>query len=104
MAKNGKAKEKKEKKDTIPTIVSVIKRIMEVGVKSKEDCVEQVLEIYKNKGITHNIRGNEITKESVMRHLGNIEKALGTRKGWWSQYNLVEKENFRQWVPVEAEA
>ena len=93
----------KEEKPKVPTMVSVLKPIMVEGVESKEQAVKKAMDVFKNQGVTHNVRGAELTASKVMTHLGNIERDIATkRKGWWMGYEIVEKDNFRQWKALEA--
>ena len=101
--KPAKKESKKEEAPKVPTMVSILKPIMVAGVESKAVAVKKALDAFKAKGITHNVRGGEITEAKVMTHLGNIERDIATkRKGWWMGFQIVEKENFRQWKAVEA--
>ena len=88
-----KTKAKAEPKVKKITLVDIFLPILEAGVKDKETAVKKAMVQCKAKGITASSRGNVIDEARLLNHLTAILRDIKQpRKGWWSNYEIVEKE------------
>ncbi len=76
------------------TLVSVIKKFGKVGVKDKNELAKKVLAECKEKGVTQNTKGHEITEKKVLQLISAFMRDItNERSGHWSKLEVKEDAN-----------
>ena len=108
MAKEKNVAPKEEKKETpkVLRIASVFQEEAKKGASSRKVLAENILGVFKEKGITKNVRGHEIREERVLQQISamirDIRMERGKSKGsWWSKFLVDETEDLVRIVPKE---
>jgi len=85
-----------EKAETIPTISNLFEKVgQEKFYKTKQEIAEIMLQFFKSKNVTINIKGELITLEKLTSQVNSmirdIVKKTGPRK--WANFELDKKED-----------
>ncbi len=103
------AKEVKETKAKKPAVLKVATLFQEKGVEgapSRKELAKKILAAFKNKGITHNVKGKEIKEARVLQQISAMVRDIKNKRGektgsWWSKYTVEETETEFKLVPIE---
>ncbi len=89
-------------KKSVFTLVSVIEEFGKVGVKNREDLARKVLARCKEKGVTQNSKGHEITEKKVTQLISAFIRDITTqRTGKWSKLEVKETADKLFILPIE---
>jgi len=98
MAEEKAKKEEKKEKPKAVTIASVFRDLATKSSKDRKDLASKIFAKLKEKGVTTNVRGKEITEDKVLSQvsamLRDIKAERGKEKqtGWWYKYEIVEED------------
>ena len=101
-----KVEKKKVETPKVLRIASVFQEQAQKGALDRKTLAGNILAVFKEKGITKNVRGHEIREERVLQQISamlrDIRMERGKTKGsWWSKFSVEETDDLIKIVPKD---